>query len=140
MISTVFESKFRDSLLSAIEKYLDNKKLGGITKEQYLLLCKAQNIEPDPSIIPVSFSDFPEIVHTAFEIYNQLEDRFQYINMETPAIFIGKEKSILKFLLDDIYLITTQYEKKLIIYILNIIDKQAVATAIDKLKKKRNKR
>lgn len=60
--------------------------------------------------------------------------------METPAIFIGKEKSILKFLFDDIYLINTQYEKKLIVDILNIIDKQAVATSIDRLKKKRNKR
>lgn len=115
--------------------------MGGITKEQYLLLCKAQNIDPDPNIIPIDFSDFPEIVHTSFDIYNTLEDRFQYINMETPAIFIGKEKSILKFLLEDIYLIHTQYEKKLILDILNIIDKHAVKTAIDRLKKKqRNKR
>lgn len=113
--------------------------MGGITKEQYLLLCKAQNIEPDPSIIPIDFSDFPDIVHIAFEIYNQLEDRFQFVNMETPAIFIGKEKSILKFLLEDIYLINTQYEKKLIVDILNIIDKHAVKTALDKLKKKRKR-
>jgi hypothetical protein len=116
--------------------------MGGITKEQYLLLCKAQGIEPDIGIIPMDFSDFPEIVHTSFEIYNNLEDRFQYINMETPAIFIGKEKSILKFLLEDIYLINTQYEKKLILDILNIIDKHAVKTSLDRLKKKQrgNKR
>lgn len=116
--------------------------MGGITKEQYLLLCKAQGIEPDTGIIPMDFSDFPEIVHTSFEIYNNLEDRFQYINMETPAIFIGKEKSILKFLLEDIYLINTQYEKKLILDILNIIDKHAVKASLDRLKKKQrgNKR
>lgn len=140
MTSITFESKFRDSLLSCLDKYLDTKKIGGITKEQYLLLCKAQNIEPDPNIIPIDFADFPEIVHTSFEIYNQLEDRYQFINMETPAIFVGKEKSILKFLLEDIYLITTQYEKKLILDILNIIDKHAVKTSIERLKKKKHKR
>lgn len=139
-ILILFETKHRKSLLECLEKYLDNRKLNGISKEQYLLLCKAQNIEPNPELIPVDFSDFPDIVHIAFEIYNQLEDRFQFVNMEKPAVFIGKEKSILKFLFDDIYLIPSQYEKKLILEILNIIDKHAVKTAIDKLKQKRNMR
>lgn len=139
-ILILFETKHRKSLIECLEKYLDNRKLNGISKEQYLLLCKAQNIEPNPKLIPVDFSDFPDVVHIAFEIYNQLEDRFQFVNMEKPAVFIGKEKSILKFLFDDIYLIHSQYEKKLILEILNIIDKHAVKTAIDKLKQKRNMR
>lgn len=104
-----------------------------------MLLCKAQDIEPNPELIPIDFQDFPDIVHIAFEIYNQLEDRYQYVNMETPAIFVGKERSILKFLLDDIYLIHTQYEKKLIIDILNLIDKHAVKASLDRLKKKRKR-
>lgn len=104
-----------------------------------MLLCKAQDIEPNPELIPIDFQDFPDIVHIAFEIYNQLEDRYQYVNMETPAIFVGKERSILKFLLDDIYLIRTQYEKKLIIDILNLIDKHAVKASLDRLKKKRKR-
>lgn len=111
-----------------------------MTKEQYLLLCKAQGMEPNKDLIPIDYADFPEIVHVAFDIYNHLEDRYQFVNMETPAIFVGKERSILKFLLEDIFLIETQYEKKLILEILNIIDKHAVKTAIDRLKKKRNKK
>lgn len=140
MISTHFEAKHRQNLFDSLEKYLDNRKLNGISKEQYLLLCKAQNIEPNPEVIPMEFSDFPDIVHIAFEIYNHLEDRFQFVNMETPAVFVGKEKSLLKLLFDDIYLISTQYEKKLILEILNIIDKHAIKTALDRLKRKRNKR
>ena len=60
--------------------------------------------------------------------------------METPAIFIGKEKSILKFLFDDIYLISSQYEKKVILDIINIIDKHAIDSSIQKLKKKKIKK
>lgn len=87
----------------------------------------------------MDFEDFPDIVHIAFEIYGYLEDRFQYINMETPAIFMGKEKSTLKFLFDDIYLISTQYEKKLILDIISILDKHAINQAIQKLKRRKKK-
>lgn len=137
---TTFEQKFRSNVLQALDKYLDTKKLNGISKEQYLLLCKAQGLEPNPDLIPLDFADFPEIVHTAFEIYNMLEDRFQFVNMETPAVFIGKEKTIIKFLMDDIFLINTQYEKKLIMDIISVIDRHAVSTAIQKLKRSKTKK
>ena len=126
--------------MEAVEKYLNNRKLNGITREQYLLICKSQGTEPDPNIMPIDYSDFPEIVPLAFDIYNQLPDRFQFVNMETPELFIGKDKLLLKFLFDDIYLIYSQYEKKLILDIINIIDKNAVKESLNKLKRKVGKK
>jgi len=140
LISTSFESKNRVKLLEGIERYLNNRKLNGITREQYLLICKSQGTEPNPDLMPIDYADFPDIVPLAFEIYNQLSDRFQFVNMETPELFIGKDRLLLKFLFDDIYLITSQYEKKLILDIINIIDKNAVRESLSKLKRKVGKK
>lgn len=87
----------------------------------------------------VETQDFPEIVRTAMDIYNNLSDN--YVPGEIP-VFIGKDKTSLPIFLD-LHEITSNEMKVFILQIINIFDSQAVALSrkkVEQLGKKKNGR
>ena len=79
------------------------------------------NQDPPPmSDCPVDFDDFPGIVHTSFDIFNQLPD--EYIpRMDAAPFYSGKNLNILP-LLYDLHFISEPNEKLLVLELLNILD------------------
>lgn len=97
-------------------------------------MCESLGTTPDPRAMPMDMSDFPEIVHIAVTIYNNLMDC--YIPGDIP-MFIGKDKSSLQVLFD-IYGVL-ESEKELVLQIINIFDTKAVEASrrrVEKLGKK----
>ncbi len=68
----------------------------GVTKEQYLEICKVTNSKVDPEAIPVDFSDFLVDTQIAMEIVHTLPDRWD----GTSGTYQGKDLTILPFLLE----------------------------------------
>lgn len=68
----------------------------GVTKEQYLEICKVTNSKVDPEKIPTEFGDFLEDTKLAMEVVYQLPDRWD----GASGSYQGKDLSILPFLLD----------------------------------------
>ncbi|QFR57730.1 hypothetical protein CPT_Slocum_173 [Serratia phage Slocum] len=89
------------------------------------MLCEAQGIEPDPELIPLEFSDFPEIVETAATIYNKLRDT--YIPQEMPH-YIGKDLTPLEMLYR-MYDVEDPEEKRFILDVITIFDYYAVQSS-----------
>lgn len=58
----------------------------GMTKEHYLDMCDMMNTEPLESEIPLEFSDLVLEVQEAFQIYNTLQDCWDYMG----GNYIGK--------------------------------------------------
>lgn len=89
-----------------------------------MTLCESMGNEPDPDVMKrfTEVDDFPDIVSTALTIYNNLSDN--YLPGDYPT-YLGKDKSSL-LVLFDIYEVTENDDKSLILDIINIFDSQAV--------------
>lgn len=75
---------------------------------------------PPLSECPLELDDFPPIVHSSFDIFNQLPD--EYIpRMDAAPFYSGKNLSVLP-LLYDLFLITDNTDKLLVLEIINILD------------------
>lgn len=79
--------------------------------------------------MPLDLGDFPDIVITAFNVFNSLRDT--YVPGEMP-IYSGKDLTALPVLFD-IYGIVHQDEKQFILKVLNILDKEAIEAYRKKL-------
>lgn len=108
-----------------------------MTRHQYVTLCEAQGVEPDPGVLSnyLELKDFPEIVQVALTIYNNMTDN--YIPGDLPA-YIGKDKSSLTVLFE-IYGIDTLDNKDFVLQIVNIFDSLAVEASRKKIEKLRTK-
>lgn len=107
-----------------------------MTRQQYVTLCEAQGIAPDPGVLSsyVELQDFPEIVQIALTIYNNLSDN--YIPGDLP-MYTGKDKSSLSIMFE-IHNITED-KKEFILQIINIFDTHAVEASRKKIEKLRTK-
>lgn len=103
-----------------------------MTRQQYVTLCEAQNVTPDPGVLSsyVELQDLPEIVQIALTIYNNLSDN--YVPGDIP-IFIGKDKSSLNILYE-IYGVHGEM-KEFVLQIINIFDSLAVEASRKKIEK-----
>lgn len=67
-----------------------------MTKEQYLEMCEQLGSEPDPEEMPVDFTDMPDEIQEAFDLYSKLPDRWDNFN----GIYQGKDLTCLGVILD----------------------------------------
>lgn len=99
------------------------------------MICEQLGHEPDMEAMPLDLEDFPPIVSLGLTIFNKLSDR--YIPGEIP-VYSGKDLTALPVLFD-IFEVTSQIEKEFILNVINILDKEAITLAHNKLKKARSK-
>lgn len=69
-----------------------------MTKEQYYEMCEAIGAEPSEEEVPIDFSDFPEDVHLAFNLYSKIPDRWDPMS----GTYLGKDLGCLEFLMTTI--------------------------------------
>jgi hypothetical protein len=67
-----------------------------VTKETYFEICETLGNEPIEEEIPVDFEDFPPELQLAFDIYNTLQDSWDYMG----GNYIGKSYSSIKDILE----------------------------------------
>lgn len=67
-----------------------------MTKEQYFEMCEQLGSEPQEEEIPVEYDDFPLEVQEALQIYNNLQDNWDYMG----GNYIGKNLTGFKDILD----------------------------------------
>lgn len=92
-----------------------------MTKAQYLLMCEQLGNEPVPEEIPADYTDFPFIVQQAMNIFSILPDNWEGMS----GTYMGKDYSILPFLMDEIYDIDNKQQMmRFLLMIGNIIMKQ----------------
>lgn len=114
-----------DAAVIRFAKQINNPAASKMTKEKYLHLCEIQGYEPDMKAMPLDINDFPQIVHTSLNIFNQLRD--SYIPAEIP-VYVGKDLSALTVLYD-VYGITSSNIKQLVLKYINIFDSAAVTAS-----------
>jgi hypothetical protein len=110
---------------------------GGVTTEQYLLLCAQLGQTPDPSKIPKSINHFPPIIQTAMRIYNKLPDVNISLGME-GSIFSGKDYS--SFLgICKIYHINDDYDRMIVMIVCEHLEQGRLEKERSALVKSRKK-
>jgi hypothetical protein len=110
---------------------------GGITTEQYLLLCQQLGQAPDPSKIPKSINNFPPIVQTAMRVYHKLPDLTISLGME-GSIYGGKDYS--SFLsICNLYHIYDDYDLMIVIHVCEHLEKGRLEKEKSALSKSRKK-
>jgi hypothetical protein len=110
---------------------------GGITTEQYLLLCQQLGQTPDPSKMPKSINQFPQIVQTAMRIYNKLPDLHTSLGME-GSVYSGK--SYASFLdTCKIYYIHDDYDRMIVMHVCEHLERGRLGKEHAALNKARNK-
>lgn len=67
-----------------------------MTKEQYFEMCEMMGSEPIEEEIPVEFNDLPIELQEALQIYNSLQDSWDYMG----GNYIGKNMVGFKDILD----------------------------------------
>jgi hypothetical protein len=87
-------------------------------------LMELGQIPPSLSDCPLDFNDFPSIVHTSFEIFNQLPDKFLPRAEGGTPYYSGKEMTALPMLLD-MHIITDTVDKLLVLEFINMLDIRA---------------
>jgi hypothetical protein len=123
--STDFNQENKDILYSALVKFAtraNSTSESKVNKEQYLLICESLGHEPDTAAMPFDLEDFPDIVHVALTIYNNLRDT--YIPGDMPH-YIGKDLSPILALFS-IHHVTDTSEQKMVLDVINIFDAAAV--------------
>jgi hypothetical protein len=101
-----------------------------MTKERYLEMEEQLGREPNEEKCPPGIEDFPEVVTTAIEVFNQLGDRVY------PEIgYIGKDYTNLKVLMN-LYDIDN---KELFLSLLSRLDSEAIKLSQDRLKREYDK-
>ncbi|ASV43467.1 tail assembly chaperone [Vibrio phage JSF10] len=81
--------------------------------------------------MPLELEDFPDIVQTAVNLYNRLPDRL--VSTELGPLYSGKDINSLDTLFS-IYEIYDKEDQKLILEILQFIDKKAVEREVKRFK------
>jgi hypothetical protein len=110
---------------------------GGVTTEQYLLLCTQLGQTPDPSKIPKSINHFPPIIQTAMRIYHKLPDLTTSLGME-GSIYAGKDYSA--FLnICKIYYIHDDYDRMIVMNVCEHLERGRMDKEIAALNKSRKK-
>lgn len=66
-----------------------------MTKEHYFDMCESLGSTPNEEEIPVDFTDFPEDVQIAFELYTKLSDRWDGMS----GTYMGKDLTCLEFMM-----------------------------------------
>lgn len=80
--------------------------------------------EPPPlSEMPLEFEDFPTIVHTSLEIFNNLPDTY-VSRMEAPPLYTGKDLSSLPVMYE-LHYVTDLEDKRMVLEFINLFDIQA---------------
>ena len=123
---TRFVTTNRNNLLAKVKEFAERTIKGSaskISKDQYLILCESQGIDPNPEVMAkfIEVNDLPEIVQIAMEIYNNLTDT--YVPGEIP-IFIGKDKTALPFLYETFGI--PEDLKLFVLQVINIFDSMLV--------------
>ena len=125
-------------MYDALTTVLD--KQGGFTRKKYLQVCEQLGEDPDPSVMPMSLSDFPREVHEAIYLHGQLADR--YATTDLGLLYIGKDYSTFPMFYK--YAELLPEHETLILEIVQFIDAKAVkksseahAKAAAKLKKRK---
>lgn len=78
----------RQEVVADLDNYFQNSGLG-MTKAQYFEMCELLNSEPKEEEIPVEFNDLLLEVQQALQIYNNLQDCWDYMG----GNYIGKNLS-----------------------------------------------
>ena len=92
-------------------------------------ICEVQNKEPDPEKMPVTSSAFPEEVHSAFFIYDFLEDKWDGMS----GSYLGKSYLNVEYLFN-LYNISNQ---KNILFFIKLYDGIVTSYRADKAEKQR---
>ncbi|ASV43632.1 hypothetical protein [Vibrio phage JSF12] len=124
-----FVQKGKNHLFKSLEALLDRQN--SFTKARYLKICALENTKPDPNLMPLELEDFPDIVQTAVNLYNRLPDRL--VSTELGPLYSGKDINSLDTLFS-IYEIYDKEDQKLILEILQFIDKKAVEREVKRFK------
>ena len=101
-----------------------------MTQDKYFDMMAQLGKEPVESEIPPDFSDFPENVQHAINIYSMLGDRVQ-----ADVGFLGKQYEQLPILIE-IYSIE---DKELLIEVLTWLDKRNIKASSEHLKREHDK-
>ena len=108
-----------------------------MTKDQYLRMVEQTGEAIDWDRCPPDIEDFPPVVHTAVNVYNQLGDR-----VYGDVGFIGKDYTNLNLLLE-LEGITTIRNREIILDFMLMFENEAVQesqrqikASIDKMKRK----
>jgi hypothetical protein len=119
-------------LWSRLKHFFDNLD-GKMDADRYFEVCDQLNKEPIEEEIPPDFNDFPEIVQNAINGYGSLGDR-----VAADIGFLGKQYDKLPFLLE-INGIETDYDKELFISIIEWLERRAIKSSADSMKRQRDK-
>ncbi len=111
---------------------------GGVSTEQYLLLCKQLGQAPDPSKLPKTINNFPPVVQTAMRIYHKLPDLHTSLGME-GSVYSGKDYSNFTAICG-IYYITDDYDRMIVMHVCEHVDKGRLAKERSALAQARKKK
>lgn len=75
--------------------YFQNASIG-VTKETYLEICEQLGTEPIEEEIPIEYSDFPDEIQQALNIYFRLRDEWDGFS----GVYLGKNFTGLGDILD----------------------------------------
>lgn len=104
-----------------------------MTADRYFTMMEQLGREPIESEIPPDWSDLPNIVQVAINMYSKLGDR-----IVAEMGFIGKDYTLLETLLNLEELETVE-EKELIVEIIHWLEQRQIKRSADHLKKEQEK-
>lgn len=99
-------------------------------------MVEAVGDEVDPKKVPPDISDFPPIVHIAFDVFNALSDNLVSLGMG-GIIFTGKDYGNFTMIAD--LLLVSPEERLELFKIVSFLDARAKAKAIKDASKKSKK-
>jgi hypothetical protein len=88
-----------------------------MTKAQYLLMMEQLGNEPIPEEIPLEYGDFPILVQESMQIFSILPDVWDGMS----GTYMGKNYSILPYLMDTIFEVSDKQQTMQIILIIGSI-------------------
>lgn len=92
-------------------------------------MCAQLNQEPDPTKMPLEYSDFPEVVQVAFFVYGLLPQIYA-----PSGVFIGRDFSNIGYFLD-LYEIDKKFCIEFLKYYDSLIVKASEEAALEEQKK-----
>ena len=106
--------KQRQEVSQQLKSYFQNAEVG-MTKQQYLEMCEMMGSQPLEEQIPVEYEDLVLEVQEALQLYNSLQDCWDYMG----GNYIGKNFTGFKDILD-LYEVPTEYRRSMYELILQI--------------------
>lgn len=104
----------RQEVNEQLRSYFQNMNVG-MTKQQYFEMCEALGSQPLESEIPIEYEDLVLEVQEALQLYNCLQDSWDYMN----GNYIGKNFTGFEYILD-LYEVLPEYRKCMYELILQI--------------------